>query len=41
VGKTQNQTIGLRYVQKHPHGRGEDYEETTSIMDMKETPPRA
>ena len=41
VGKTGVIRAAWLVTWKHPHGRGEDFDGTFSVVRMPETPPRA
>ena len=41
VGKTQRKSSIQTHQWKHPHGRGEDINNSLEVLGEKETPPRA
>ncbi|SMG63127.1 hypothetical protein BMETH_147_14 [methanotrophic bacterial endosymbiont of Bathymodiolus sp.] len=41
MGKTSLRLHFFNNSRKHPHGRGEDSGKVTTLLIMKETPPRA
>ncbi len=41
VGKTRDNPANRKFLEKHPHGRGEDILQRAQIQIGVETPPRA